>query len=374
MGSKWTALKDDKGRTYYWNESTHETCWERPACMEHDDDGFADLFHNLDTNTDGVLSFEEFTSWVTGVTSVTRDDAKAYFDFADADGDRTISSSEFVSFCQHYRAHIPALSHLRTAAGGVCPRFGGGSHDFAGEVRALFATVDKNCDGVVSFVEFRGWAPSLGIAHNDIEEFFAFADADGDKMISQNEFQDFCEHYRAHIPALRHLQTEESLKNDEELHLQAKNGITEEVKRLLAARADPNGFKDWDSNTALHEAAHGGHAAVAALLVGARGDVNALTSFGHAPLHTASNGGYADIVEILLAAKCDVNVSGRNKWSALHVACSEGFLAIAVMLADAGADVKAQTAHGETPLSLALEHKRGEWGQVEKVLRERGAQ
>lgn len=372
-------MKDDMGKTYYWNESTNQTSWEPPSRQGQasQDDGFeydvTDLFHNLDTDGDGMLSLEEFSSWATSVTSVTNDAAKAYFDFADNDGDKKISTNEFVSFCEHYRAHIPALGHLRTAAGSVCSRFGGGSDDFAAEVRALFATVDKNCDGIVSLEEFRGWAPSLGIAHDDIEKYFVFADSDGDQRVSQREFHGFCEHYRAHIPALCHLHTEDSRKNDEELHLQAKNGNVEEVNRLLGARADPNGFKDWDDNTALHEAAHGGHAAVADLLLKARSDVNAQTSFGHTPLHTAGNGGYGDIVQMLLASKCDVNASGRNKWTALHVACREGFHAIAVTLASAGGDVNAQTAHGETPLSLALEQKRGEWEEVEKVLRGFGA-
>ena len=76
---------------------------------------------------------------------------------------------------------------------------------------------------------------------------------------------------------------------------------------------------------------------------------------------------------MLLSAKCDVHVSGKNKWTALHVACSEGSLAATRMLVDAGGDVNAQTLDGDSPLSLVLERKRGEWEQMEVLLRDAGA-
>lgn len=82
---------------------------------------------------------------------------------------------------------------------------------------------------------------------------------------------------------------------------------------------------------------------------------------------------YAELVQMLLSAKCNVHASGQNKWTPLHVACREGSAAVAIMLIDAGADVNAQTEHADSPLSLVLEHKRGKWEQVEKLLRERGA-
>ena len=80
-------------------------------------------------------------------------------------------------------------------------------------------------------------------------------------------------------------------------------------------------------------------------------------------------------MQMLLSAKCNVHASGQNKWTPLHVACREGSAAVAIMLIDAGADVNAQTERlcADSPLSLVLEHKRGKWEQVEKLLRERGA-
>ena len=90
MESKWTPVKDEQGRTYYWNESTHETSWQPPldVVLPTDQDDFKhdveELFCTLDKNGDGVLSFEEFSAWVADVTSVKPDAATAYFDFADS--------------------------------------------------------------------------------------------------------------------------------------------------------------------------------------------------------------------------------------------------------------------------------------------------
>ena len=90
MESKWTPVKDEQGRTYYWNESTHETSWNPPldVVLPTDQDDFKhdveELFCTLDKNGDGVLSFEEFSAWVADVTSVKPDATTAYFDFADS--------------------------------------------------------------------------------------------------------------------------------------------------------------------------------------------------------------------------------------------------------------------------------------------------
>lgn len=32
--SPWTAVKDDQGKTYYWNKDTNQTSWDKPAGFE----------------------------------------------------------------------------------------------------------------------------------------------------------------------------------------------------------------------------------------------------------------------------------------------------------------------------------------------------
>jgi ankyrin repeat protein len=85
----------------------------------------------------------------------------------------------------------------------------------------------------------------------------------------------------------------------------ASRGCDEDVQRLLEkGKADVN-FRDSSRWTALHRAAHNGHAFTTDLLISYGADVNAQTKWGSTPLHYAASNGHALTVRMLLSRGAD---------------------------------------------------------------------
>src|SRR5437762_11956115 len=134
----------------------------------------------------------------------------------------------------------------------------------------------------------------------------------------------------------------------------AMRGDAAAVRALLQQHADVNA-PQGDGMTALHWAAAGGDAALAAALVGAGASTAAGTRVGHhTPLHIAAKEGRAPIVRLLVDAKADVNALTTTGAAPLHFAASSGNReAVAILLA-AGADPNAREPEwGQTPLMFA---------------------
>lgn len=95
------------------------------------------------------------------------------------------------------------------------------------------------------------------------------------------------------------LKTEPRNSRDETaLMLAALRGQEQLVTRLLVRGAEVN-KTGW---TALHYAATGGHARIAAILIAARADINALSPNGTTPLMMAAMYGNSDTVRLLLGS------------------------------------------------------------------------
>ncbi|HLS84017.1 MAG TPA: ankyrin repeat domain-containing protein [Arenimonas sp.] len=170
------------------------------------------------------------------------------------------------------------------------------------------------------------------------------------------------------------------------------HGRPEAVMTLLANGADPR-HPDAEGNTPLHHAARSTDPAVAALLLDAGAQLEALNHEGHSPLGVACAAGNWRLarfllerggkpepadgqpallaaasgdddpagVQLLLRHKARVDARGEHLRTALLQACANGNAEIAGVLLDAGADRNARDADELTPL---LEAARGGHAEV----------
>ncbi len=135
----------------------------------------------------------------------------------------------------------------------------------------------------------------------------------------------------------------------------AMRGDVAAVEQLLANGADVNAPRG-DGMTALHWAAERGNAELAAMLVQAGANLDAVTRIGsYTPLHVASREGEADVVGVLLDAGADLSVrAAESGATSLHLAATSGDVATLRTLLDAGAEVDAREHQwGQTPLIFA---------------------
>ncbi len=136
----------------------------------------------------------------------------------------------------------------------------------------------------------------------------------------------------------------------------AQAGDAERVAALL--RADPSALdaRNADGWTALHLAAHYGHADVVRLLLthGADVAVRSTNTLANQPLHAAVAGGRTAVVELLLAQGADANATQHGGWTPLHGAAQLGDVAMVRALLARGADVAVRSADGPNANDLAM--------------------
>ncbi|MFH1882065.1 MAG: ankyrin repeat domain-containing protein [Planctomycetota bacterium] len=215
---------------------------------------------------------------------------------------------------------------------------------------------------------------------------------------------------------------------DISLHTAARQGLQEELKKLIEKGTDVNA-KDSSGQTALHYAAREGYKEIIELLLEngadvnirvkyynlttaeiamnnnhnkvvelliAKGadisplhlalymkdeakakslieggaDVNERTPYGNTPMHRAVVAGLKDIVELLIAKGANVNAKDNWDWTPLHSAAEEGHRELAELLIAKGANVNARDPLDRTPLWYAQEEGHT---KIIELLRKHGA-
>lgn len=121
----------------------------------------------------------------------------------------------------------------------------------------------------------------------------------------------------------QHPQTQADARNardESALMLAALRGQERLVVQLVSRGAQVN-KSGW---TPLHYAATGGHARVAAFLIGAGADVNAESANGTTPLMMAAMYGNSDTVKLLLESGAEAYPQNDNGFAALDFAMKAG--------------------------------------------------
>jgi len=135
------------------------------------------------------------------------------------------------------------------------------------------------------------------------------------------------------------------------LHVAAREGDLEKVKRLIEEGADINA-KDTALETPLSLAIISEkNNDLVKFLIAKGADVNAKTRLGgYLILHVACGSSPLDVIELLIAKGADVNAKAPvGGFTPLHIACVQGRKDVAELLIAKGADLNART----TPFELA---------------------
>ena len=131
----------------------------------------------------------------------------------------------------------------------------------------------------------------------------------------------------------------------------------EMLELLVTSGADVN-VRDRIGRTSLHKAS--GWGKIVELLITNGADINAKRSDGAIPLHYAVYYDRMENVEILLSKGADLNAKDgdQNGATPLHEAAWQGRKEIVDLLISKSADVNDKDNKGQTPLDLAVQHKR----------------
>jgi ankyrin repeat protein len=143
------------------------------------------------------------------------------------------------------------------------------------------------------------------------------------------------------------------------LHMAARDGEYETVKKLLQQGANVNAASTASGSTALMLAATAGHEAIVEMLLDAGATVNTTDTNGGTALMVASSKGYVGIVNKLLQHGADVNLASPKDQldsTALTLAAGNGHDAVLELLLKADVDVDWRTERdGYSALMLAAE-------------------
>jgi ankyrin repeat protein len=136
----------------------------------------------------------------------------------------------------------------------------------------------------------------------------------------------------------------------------AIQGNTGAIEKLLAANRPLVSAVSSDGWTPLHLAAHFGKQEAVRLLLnkGAKADARSNNAMQNTALHAAAAGRAAGVAALLLDHGASVNARQHGGWTPLHAAAQNGDIELARTLLEAGADVNARADNHQSPLDLAL--------------------
>ncbi|XP_072461970.1 ankycorbin isoform X10 [Notamacropus eugenii] len=133
------------------------------------------------------------------------------------------------------------------------------------------------------------------------------------------------------------------------LHLAAKNGRSECVKKLLQSKC-PAESTDNSGKTALHYAAAHGCLQATQILCEHKSPVNLKDLDGNIPLLLAVQNGHTEVCRYLLDHGADVNSRDKNGRTALILACETGNSSMVEALIKKGADLNLVDSLGHNAL------------------------
>jgi ankyrin repeat protein len=190
-----------------------------------------------------------------------------------------------------------------------------------------------------------------------------------------NQRQPVVDHFLREIPD----QAEGTNKLGVTIHLAARQGWADLVRKHIAADPLAVHQRGWIGDTPLHWPAHNGHVEVVEMLLDAGADIEAdeINCYGGKPLHWASEH-EPSTTELLLKRGAKVDSRNIKTDSDFHGQTAlimnarqkEDCAEVAELLIAAGADVNARDAKGNTALAYAVERQHP---RVEAVLRRQGA-
>lgn len=134
------------------------------------------------------------------------------------------------------------------------------------------------------------------------------------------------------------------------------NNQLAQVKRLVSEGADVNIPIPGGGKTPLHIAIELGYTPIAAFLITAKANVNAVTGRQFTPLHVAAQKGNSKLIELLVKAGAEVNACSDVGCTPLHEAAANGQkeATLKLLALNANPTIK-ETQHHLTAANLALE-------------------
>jgi len=170
---------------------------------------------------------------------------------------------------------------------------------------------------------------------------------------ANNGFSDFIRAFIEHSKGSLEVKNE---RNETALHLAARNGYTEIVKRLLAGRISPD-ERDNKGNTAFMVAIEAQKTETAMEFFNYNFSYTTVNLRNLMPIHLAVLLKNRQIVETLLEKGVDVNVKGEDGMTPLHLAAKVGDSPMCTFLLNKGANKAALDNFKRTPAKVAKASK-----------------
>lgn len=126
-----------------------------------------------------------------------------------------------------------------------------------------------------------------------------------------------------------------------------------DILRYMVSKGHAVDDRGSDGETALIRSAAFGHAQNVQVLLELGAEVDARDHMDETALQRAARCGYEDVINVLLDKGADVNLKASGDWTALMSAVSSANIEAVKILVEAGADFKAETAWGDSALSIA---------------------
>ena len=141
------------------------------------------------------------------------------------------------------------------------------------------------------------------------------------------------------------------IEDHKKLRIAAKEGNTDEIRRLLSCGITNVNCRDICGSTPLHESASNGHKEAAQLLIQSGADIDKCDLFGRTPLVVAEN--HKELLEMLIESGANMNVADECGSTLLHLAARKGQEVVVQLLIERGAELNVTNRAGLTPLHCA---------------------